>query len=137
MTARLKIVIADDDADDVFFFEEAFKKLNIANYSLISFRDGRQTLDYLKATQTAEDRPTMIVLDLNMPILDGISVLREIKRSAILKDIPIFILTTSKSPNDRKTCKELGCSEYYIKPIKLAELTVIIKDILSKLEWLK
>src|SRR5688572_19577740 len=106
MKDRLKIVIADDDPDDVFFFEEAFKKLNILNYALISFRDGKQTLDYLKAAESAGDLPTMIVLDLNMPIMDGFTVLKQIKENAKLRDIPIFILTTSKSPAHRKECKD-------------------------------
>lgn len=130
-------MIADDDPDDVFFFEEAFKKLNILNYALISFRDGKQTMEYLQAAQNAEDMPTMIVLDLNMPLLDGFSVLRQIKETAKLKDIPVFILTTSKSPAHRKECKDLGCVEYYIKPIKINELVVIIKDILAKFEEVK
>ncbi len=137
MTDRLKIVIADDDPDDVFFFEEAFKKLNILNYALISFRDGKQILDYLKAAESVDDLPTMIVLDLNMPIMDGFTVLQQIKANEKLKQIPIFILTTSKSPVHRKECKDLGCVEYYIKPIKINELIAIIRDIIAKFEKVK
>ena len=132
MENRLNILIADDDVDDHLFFEEALKALQPSNFGITSFYNGRQLLDYLEAISTQENFPDVIILDLNMPFLDGQSTLVKLKASDKLKHIPVFILTTSASADQKKKCIETGCSGYYIKPIKLKELELIIQDILAK-----
>ena len=132
MNNRINIVIADDDLDDHLFFEEALRSVQPANFGITSFYNGRQLLDYLEAFGPSDILPDVIIIDLNMHFLDGQNTLTKIKASPRLQHIPVFILTTAASNDQKKKCAETGCSGYYIKPIKLKELEVIIQEILLK-----
>jgi CheY-like chemotaxis protein len=131
---KLKIVIADDDADDQFFLIEAIKK-NQQQHSLHSVFDGSQLLDLLHGRgkyKDAAQRPDLILLDLNMPVVDGFAALSQIKKNEALKDIKVFILSTSRRENDKTACKLLGADEFYSKPMQLESLKMIVQDILDK-----
>lgn len=109
-----KVLYADDDADDKTWVIEACKALN---YSLqIDFvENGKQALDYLAQLEHHE-MPGLIVLDLNMPELDGRQTLQRIKANSSYKDIPVIIVTTSSNKVDIEICKRFGASLYLIKP---------------------
>ena len=93
------ILIVDNDAEDVHTFKKAFRK---AGYwkKIVSFKNGIELLEYLLA-MTSVEYPSLILLDLNMPLVDGWKVLREIKRYKYLNGIPIIIFTTSTSEKDK------------------------------------
>ncbi|MEI6946139.1 response regulator [Paraflavisolibacter sp. H34] len=114
MTDVKKVLYADDDVDDKLWVSEAWKGMNCSVH--IEFVDnGRQVLDYLAGLPTAE-MPSLIVLDLNMPGLDGRQTLKRLKDDSKYVAIPVVIVTTSSNVVDVEMCKRLGASLYLIKP---------------------
>lgn len=126
MNFTKKILYADDDLDDKTWVTEATKFLN---YPLdIHFvENGRQIFEYLE--NQLEEMPSLIVLDLNMPELDGRQTLQKLKLSSKYKNIPVVIVTTSSNKTDMDICKRLGASLYLVKPDKHAEWQLIIKQL--------
>jgi CheY-like chemotaxis protein len=129
MTPVLRLFIIDDDNDDVFFFREAISELNIA-CRVTTFTNGKLLIDYLSDEGL---RPHMIVLDLNMPLMDGLTVLKRIKANEELKKIPVFVLSTSHSQSDSEACRKLGCVGFYTKPVELRGYMRVIEDMFSRL----
>jgi CheY-like chemotaxis protein len=107
------ILYADDDTDDRIWISEACKTLNCSLQ--ISFvENGRQVLDYLKSLSSV--LPSLIVLDLNMPEMDGRQTLQYLKSNPSYKEIPVAIVSTSANKMDKDMCKQLGASLYITKP---------------------
>jgi CheY-like chemotaxis protein len=125
-----KILYADDDLDDKTWVSEAN---NLLGYSLdIDFvENGREVFDYLK--QMPEEKPALIVLDLNMPELDGRQTLQKLKSSNEYRNIPVVIVTTSSNEVDMEICKRLGASLYLVKPDLHAEWQYIIRQFMPYL----
>lgn len=121
-----KILYADDDLDDKTWVSEANRMLN---YSLdIEFvENGREVFEWL---DRFKDLPSLIVLDLNMPELDGRQTLQKLKSSAAYKDIPVVIVTTSSNKVDIEICKRLGANLYLVKPDKHVGWQQIVKQLL-------
>jgi CheY-like chemotaxis protein len=139
MSKHTKILLADDDEDDFLFFQEALGRTKIEGVpaseivTLNYVQNGVQALNHLTRHNTLQEDllPDLIVLDLNMPILDGFAVLKEIKRNDRLKTIPVYLLTTSKSEEHKNECKKLGCAGFFSKPPQLSELQAIIEKMLT------
>ncbi|SPJ13848.1 Response regulator receiver protein [Syntrophobacter sp. SbD2] len=128
----LIVLMADDDEDDCLLVESAFKEMDLA-YELRFVGDGRELLDYLYNEGDFSDlekypRPNLILLDLNMPRIDGREALAIIKSDPQLNNIPILILTTSGEERDIALAKRAGASAFLSKPEAFADLT----DMLSK-----
>ena len=119
-----KILYADDDLDDKTWVTEASQMLD---YSLdIDFvENGREVFDYLKNWEP----PALIVLDLNMPELDGRQTLQKLKASQEYKEIPVVIVTTSSNKVDVDICNRLGASLYLVKPDSHSEWQQIIRQL--------
>ena len=114
------ILLADDNLDDCELIQEAWAEAPVGK-QLRSVNNGEEVLDYLcrrGAFQASEvsPRPSVILLDLNMPLMTGIEVLKEIKQHARLACIPIIVLTTSKAPKDIVETAGLGVNGYMHKP---------------------
>jgi CheY-like chemotaxis protein len=120
-----KILYADDDLDDKTWVSEANKTLN---YSLdIDFvENGREVFEWL---ERFKNQPSLIVLDLNMPELDGRQTLQKLKSSEIYKDIPVVIITTSSNKVDIEICRRLGANLYIVKPDKHSGWQQIVKQL--------
>lgn len=123
------ILLADDDPDDLHMTRRA---LEMSGFSLEvhSVGDGEELLDYLRhagkfAPPALSPRPALILLDLNMPKMDGREALREAKADARLKTIPIVVMTTSTAEQDISRAYDLGCNSFISKPITLAELVEV------------
>jgi len=122
---NLILVVEDSDED----FEVFCRIMLDLSLELSFFRvcDGEDALDYLYQQGSYQDpqlspRPSIILLDLNLPGTDGRDVIREVKQNQSLKTIPIVVLTTSSSPKDIKTCYEFGANSYLLKPMGLKQL---------------
>ena len=120
-----KILYADDDLDDKTWVTEASKMLD---YSLdIDFvENGREVFDHLK---NYPELPALIVLDLNMPKLDGRQTLQKLKASQEYREIPVVIVTTSSNTVDVEICNRLGASLYLVKPASHSEWQQIIQQL--------
>ncbi len=108
------ILYADDDMDDKAWVSEACKAVNAA-WAIEFVENGRQALDYLYKLPLS-DLPALIVLDLNMPQLDGRQTLQKIKADPEYQQIPVAIVTTSSNNIDKAICQRLGASIFLIKP---------------------
>lgn len=126
------ILMADDDADDRILAKEALSENKLAN-ELYFVEDGEELLDYLyqrgKFNSENAPRPGLILLDLNMPKMDGREALREIKGDDRLKKIPVIVLTTSKAEEDIIRSYELGVNSFITKPVTFDELVEVTRQI--------
>jgi CheY-like chemotaxis protein len=132
MTERTEIIpilMADDDPDDLLMAAKALTENHVAN-PLRTVGDGEELLEYLyqrgKYTPENAPRPCFILLDLNMPRMDGREVLKLIKADENLKQIPVVILTTSKAEEDIFKTYNLGANSYITKPVTFEGLVKII-----------
>ena len=132
----ITILMADDDADDRRLTKEALEENRLAN-DLRFVENGEELLDYLRrknkfATGDAP-RPGLILLDLNMPKMDGRAALKEIKADPELRQIPVTILTTSKADEDVFRSYDLGVNSYIVKPVTFEALVDILQTL--KMYW--
>jgi CheY-like chemotaxis protein len=127
------ILIAEDDAEDRMLVKDALDESRLAN-DLRFVENGEELLDYLLNKNKYADKnenpvPGLILLDLNMPKMDGREALREIKKHPELKVIPIVVLTTSQAEEDVLRTYDLGVSSFITKPVTFASLVEIMRTL--------
>jgi len=124
------ILMADDDQEDCLLARIAFDEAAIEG-EIRFVEDGKELMDYLQnggrySVQEQAPRPDLILLDLNMPRMDGRKALREIKSDQGLRDIPVVILTTSRNEKDVNFCLNAGACEFKTKPVEISEWVGVI-----------
>ena len=126
------ILMADDDPDDRMMMKEALDENNFS-HSLQFVEDGEELLDYLhqrgKFTGQKVVTPNLILLDLNMPKIDGREALSQIKSDAKLKRIPVIILSTSRAEEDIVKTYDLGVNSFISKPVHYNDLVLVAREI--------
>jgi CheY-like chemotaxis protein len=127
----ISVVIADDDQDDHFLVKQALCELGI-DHQVTSVYSGYQLLELLGNIDNDVKLPDVILLDINMPRLDGFSVLQRVAADELQEKVPVFILSTSRTETDRNRSKQLGAKGFYTKPFFYEELKQIIANIHSK-----
>lgn len=128
MTTTSTILLVDDDPDDVFMLSDAFKTANPA-CEVVEAYDGDAALQLLEALYQRKETPDLIVLDINMPVLDGREVLRILKSSDRYKDIPVVVYTTSSNTFDRLHCEQYNV-ELITKPSTLESISQAVHSML-------
>jgi CheY-like chemotaxis protein len=129
----ISILIADDDADDRMMAQDALNECRLTNH--IDFvEDGVELLAYLRcqgryAAPGAARRPGLVILDLNMPRMDGREALRAIKADPSLRRIPVVVMTTSKAEEDIYRTYELGVSSFITKPVTFDGLVAVMRQL--------
>lgn len=127
----LTILLADDDPDDRLLVQEAFEENHLLN-PLHTVEDGEELMDYLYRRGKFEkivSRPSLILLDLNMPRKSGIEALQEIKSDLTLRKIPVIVLTTSKAEEDILRTYDLGVNSFIVKPVTFESLVDLVKEL--------
>lgn len=127
------ILLIEDNPDDEALTIRALKKNNIKN-EVVVLRDGVQALDYLFCKGAYEDRdprdkPQIILLDLKLPKIDGLEVLRQIRTHDATKLIPVVILTSSREEKDLASGYELGANSYVCKPVKFEDFLKAVRQL--------
>jgi len=117
------IIFADDDADDLELITGFFKQYN-RNINVLEFKDGKEVLKFLDDFALNADAPLLIVLDINMPLLNGKDVLRKIKEMPPLAAVPVVLFTTSSSPLDKEFAKKYNAG-FITKPLDVAQMGII------------
>ena len=122
----IHILMVEDDPGDVFLIREALKCSNLS-YTLHHADNGEKALDFLhhRAPFEAAHRPDLILLDLNLPRVNGIEVLRDVKSVPELSAIPVIVLTTSKSEADASLCRQLGADDFISKAPSFEEFLAV------------
>jgi two-component system response regulator len=129
----LQILLVEDNINDAELTIRALKKNNLAN-KLIHLKDGAEALDFIFAQgryfeRKMSDLPNVIVLDLKMPKVNGIEVLRRIKSDERTKKIPVVMLTSSKEDPDIQKCYSLGVNSYVVKPVEFEHFVKAVSDL--------
>ena len=117
-TRELSILLVEDDQLDVRTVKRAFRENNMTNPLHVA-SDGVEALQMLRSGQLAPDN-LLLLLDLNLPRMDGLELLRELRADAHLRRLPVVVLTTSADENDRVTAFDLNVAGYIIKPVTFA-----------------
>ncbi len=132
-TRGFHILMADDDPDDREFTRQALIASRVAN-EIHFVEDGRQLLDYLRGrgpytAPGSAPRPGIILLDLNMPRMDGREALKEIKADPGLRQIPVVVLTTSRAEEDILRSYDLGANSFITKPVTFEGLVDVMGEL--------
>jgi two-component system, response regulator len=138
MFENKKILLVEDNLDDIELTLRAFRKNNIMNEVIVKC-DGKEALDFFFGKDGIAEKknggfPVLILLDLKLPKIDGIEVLKKLRADERTRLIPIVILTSSKEPGDLLSCYRLGCNSYIRKPVDFTQFTDMVKQL--GLYWL-
>jgi DNA-binding response OmpR family regulator len=120
--------LVDDDDDDLMLLETAFQQVDSAVF-LETMHDGE---DLVRRLQSGPERPSFVVLDLNMDRLSGMQALQEIRQEFPQKDLKIIVLTTSFNPDDRFRSEVMGANDFFVKPTQFTELLDLVRDLLRQ-----
>jgi len=127
-----RILMVEDDPKDVELTLTALEEYNLANEVVVT-RDGAQALDYLYSrgeyASRPDGNPAVILLDLKLPKVDGLQVLKQIKSDVKLMMVPVVVLTSSKEEKDMVTSYKLGVNAYVVKPVDFHEFVNAIKEL--------
>jgi CheY-like chemotaxis protein len=120
VTRELVIVMAEDDDGHAFLVQQNLLEAGIAN-EIVHVHDGQEALDFIRVQGAYANRtrngPLLLLLDINMPRVDGVEVLRQLKSEPDHAQIPVIMLTTTDDPREVRRCYDLGCSSYVTKPV--------------------
>jgi CheY-like chemotaxis protein len=129
---EVTILIAEDDAGHARLIEKNLTRAGLHN-KIQWFEDGQAILDFLfrrgKGPQRAADAPYLLLLDIRMPRIDGVEVLRQIKGDPEMRKIPVIMLTTTDDPREVERCHAIGCSSYIVKPVDYDKFAEAIKSL--------
>ena len=128
-----KILLIEDNPDDIELTLRAFKKNNIMNEIIVK-SDGQEALDFFFGEngiveKKNEGLPILILLDLKLPKIDGVEVLKKLRTDERTKLIPVVVLTSSKESADLLSCYRLGCNSYIRKPVSFTQFTEMVKQL--------
>lgn len=127
------ILLVDDNETDVFLAQRALKKNNIAN-KVIVVTAGEEALDYLfgkgkYAGRDLSEMPAVTILDIKMPRMDGLEVLKQIRANPLTRHIPVVMLTASKEDSDKFKSYTEGCNAYVTKPVDFDQFAEAVKQL--------
>jgi len=133
MDKAIEILIVEDNASDAELAMRTLKKSNLSN-KILWLKDGEEAMDYLKGEgsykgRNTKSKPKVIFLDLKMPKMDGHEVVKEIRTTQSIKEIPIVMMTSSQEQKDRLAAYNNGVNSYIVKPMDFGDFSQAISDI--------
>ncbi|MFD2871246.1 response regulator [Mucilaginibacter ximonensis] len=136
--SQIEILLVEDNIHDAEMTIRALSKVKLAN-NLVHVKDGEEALDFIFGTgqyihRNIQQRPKVVLLDIKMPKVDGIEVLRQIKTNEATKSIPVVIMTSSREEQDLITSYQLGVNSYVVKPVNFEAFAAAVSDL--GLYWL-
>ena len=134
-TRARPILVVEDNPMDLDFLLQAFEEHGVLNPVSIC-RDGEEALEFIEAHMSPEDPnlPLLVLLDLRLPKVDGVDVLRKARQHPVWKQIPVVVVTTSRENADISKAYELGVNSYIVKPVDFIAFAAVVKQI--KCYWL-
>lgn len=133
MAAKVEILLIEDNPNDVELILRALRKSNLANHIKV-VRDGAEALEFIFCTGIyaychIEHSPKMILLDLKLPKVDGLEVLRQIKSDPRTRHTPMVVLTSSRQEQDLVESYQLGVNSYIVKPVDFKQFTEVVQQL--------
>lgn len=130
MKKEVVILIAEDDEAHVVLIQLNLQRAGVINKQMV-FTDGRQVLDFLYGRGQGPKRKPgesyLLLLDIRMPRVDGVEVLRQVKADPELKKLPVIMVTTTDDPREIERCHALGCSSYVAKPVEYEQFVEAVR----------
>lgn len=132
MNKDVRLLIAEDDDGHAELITEALRESGVLN-EIKRFRDGQELLDYLEESRKESPWPVpggagyLLLLDINMPRLDGVETLSRLKGDDAFREIPVIMLTTADDPREVERCYRLGCNIYVTKPVKFPQFVETLR----------
>jgi CheY-like chemotaxis protein len=131
------ILLAEDDEGHARLIERNLKRAGFIN-RIVRLRDGQETLNFIRNGKDADAAAGfLLLLDINMPLVDGVEVLRQLKGSDQTAKIPVIMLTTTDDPREVDRCYQLGCSIYITKPVRYEDFVEALTRLGMFLEIIK
>jgi two-component system response regulator len=132
-SCSVEILLVEDNPQDLELTQRALRKANLTN-SIHVARDGAEALEFLfcegnYATRKSDDGPKVILLDLKLPKVDGLQVLKRIKSDPRTRSIPVVVLTSSKEQNDVVESYHLGVNSYIVKPVNFERFAAAVQEV--------
>lgn len=127
----LTILLAEDDDGHALLVEKNLRRVGLGS-QVLRFRDGAETLAYLRQDHAGEGHsssPRVLLLDLNMPGVDGLAVLEKLRQDERTRTIPVIVLSTTHTSAEIQRCYELGCNAFVTKPVDYGQFTESIKKL--------
>lgn len=137
--SEVVILVADDDEGHVRLIEKNLRRAALGN-RIERFKDGQEVLDFLfchSSRRRKKGVPYLLLLDIRMPKVDGLEVLRQLKDDVELKKIPVIMLTTTDDPHEVERCHLLGCSNYIVKPVNYERYAAAVNKLGNFITLLK
>ena len=128
-TENVNILIAEDDEGHYRLITNRFREVGVVN-PVVRFADGQEAWDFLSGESSpclVPEQHYVLLLDIRMPGLDGIEVLRRVKADPRLKKLPVIMLTTTDDQVEIERCYALGCSSYLVKPVEFEKFAEVVK----------
>lgn len=126
------ILLVDDDQNDVILMIKALAEVNFGNEIIIA-EDGEEALDFLykrgKFADYKGDNPVFILLDIKMPLMNGIEVLKLIRNDHSFDKIPVIMMTSSRDTHDLDECYENGANSFVVKPVNITDFIKVVKEV--------
>jgi CheY-like chemotaxis protein len=126
------ILLVDDSPNDVTLIKAGLKEAHFGNEIIVA-EDGEEALDFLykrgKFTGYSEEKPIFILLDIKLPLMNGIEVLKVIRADSSFKSVPIIMLTSSRDTHDLRECYDIGANSFVVKPVNIIDFMEVVKDI--------
>jgi len=124
-TKSMTILLAEDDDGHALLVQERFEECGVKN-PLLRFGDGQAAWDFISG-RAENGESYLLLLDIRMPRLDGVEVLRRIKQDPRLRNMPVIMLTTTDDPKEIDLCYGLGCNNYLTKPVEFEKFSEVIR----------
>ncbi len=124
----VKIVMVEDDHGHAKLIEKNIRRANISN-EILHFDSGQPALDYLFSEEVRANGPMLILLDLNLPDMQGTDILAEVKKDERLRRAPVVVLTTTDDKTEIQRCYDLGCNVYITKPVDYESFAGAIRQL--------
>ena len=132
MVDEVVILIVEDDDGHALLMEKNLRRAGITN-EMLRFKDGQEILDFLFRKGEAGKRENqvacLLLLDIRIPKIDGVEVLRQIKQDGELRKLPVIMLTTMDDPREVESCHQLGCSHYIVKPVEYDKFADVLRQL--------
>ena len=132
MTKEVTILVADDDDGHARLIEKNLARGGLHN-PIRRFENGQQVIDFFfekgDGPKRQQDTAYLLLLDIRMPRVDGVEVLRQLKQARTLRKVPVVMLTTTDDPREVERCHELGCNSYIVKPVDYDKFADAIKNL--------
>ena len=129
MKEEVVVLIVEDDNGHARLIEKNLRRASIKN-EMLRFADGQQILDFLfrrgEGRKREQNTSYLLLLDIRIPKMDGIEVLRRVKQDEELRKLPVIMLTTTDDPREIEVCRSLGCSHYIVKPVEYDKFAEVL-----------